>query len=86
MCTKAGCPIATGLQTELVAWLVVLLQVFYKTHIFGFLGYLVFGMIHFWWNWVVLVPGEAAQDLFPRSISIALDSCVGQQGSSIDAL
>jgi hypothetical protein len=38
-----------------------LLQVFYKCHIACFLGFLVFGMIHFWWNWVIFVPGEQQQ-------------------------
>eukprot|EP00879_Flechtneria_rotunda_P019221 GHRR01020182.1.p1 GENE.GHRR01020182.1~~GHRR01020182.1.p1 ORF type:complete len:162 (-),score=24.72 GHRR01020182.1:469-954(-) len=34
-----------------------LFEVFYKMHITCFLGFLVFGMIHFWWNWGIFVPG-----------------------------
>jgi hypothetical protein len=33
------------------------LQVFYTTHILGFIGFVLFGLMHYYNNWMVMVPG-----------------------------
>jgi hypothetical protein len=33
------------------------LQVFYTTHILGFIGFVFFGLMHYYNNWMVMVPG-----------------------------